>query len=776
MRTRFRYAVVLCALPVAAWSQAPPRIFFSDLESGPNTGGANNQGVYVTLFGRNFGSSRGASRVTVGGGEAAAYPVWTDTKVTFQLGSATRTGYITVTTASGTSDPVPFTVRAGEIFFVSPSGNDGQDGSFSRPWRTIVKAKNTMPAGATTYVMDGVSATTEEAYSAAISIERGGVDGRPMALVAYPGARVTIGSDSLEMGLRIPNINEAAAADYWVISQLSFRGNVSAVSLEGPNPGKWRVVGNDISCPTGDGQTGCFVAAQARIVRLLGNEIHHAGRRGASKQYHAVYFTTDSNTIEVGWNSIHDNNTCRAIQFHSSPLCVPDCGSRDTTGFNQYDLIVHDNLIRGSACDGINFATVDPSKGMVEAYNNVIIRSGAGPHPPDGSANYACLSVAGGTNTGPDGAGNVEVYHNTCYDFGAVDPAFSDAGGFMRGEYSPRLMLNLRNNIAYAVGRQAYVRGPENLIRGASNLWFGNGPGPAWLQNNINADPLFVSPAQFDFRLRAGSPAIDAGVTTGLPTDFDGTPRTQGRAPDVGAFEHGTGAAPGPQRPLIAAGGIVDGFSFLGGAVAPGEIISILGAGLGPSSGIATQFDPATNRLPTSVAGTSVTCNGIPAPLYFVRADQINLQAPYELAGSSRATVVVTYNLQSSAPESVAIQPERPQLYPLGFHADFRLITPESPAAPSEVVVFFATGQGVTNPASPTGAAPAGALPVPVAATSMRIGSLPAQLSFTGQAPGTAGLMQLNVQVPEGISPGNAAVVLRVGAAESQPGVTITVR
>jgi uncharacterized protein (TIGR03437 family) len=87
-----------------------------------------------------------------------------------------------------------------------------------------------------------------------------------------------------------------------------------------------------------------------------------------------------------------------------------------------------------------------------------------------------------------------------------------------------------------------------------------------------------------------------------------------------------------------------------------------------------------------------------------------------------------------------------------------------------------ATGQGVTNPASATGAAPGRVLPVPVALASVRIGDRPAQLLFSGQTPGTAGVMQLNVQVPTGTSPGNAAVVLRVDPAESQPGVAIPVR
>ena len=171
-----------------------------------------------------------------------------------------------------------------------------------------------------------------------------------------------------------------------------------------------------------NGQTGCFAASQMTLVGFFGNEVHDISSLGPqpSKQYHAVYFTTDTNHVEVGWNHIHDNATCRAIQFHSSPLCNPDCGPADTTGFNQYDLVVHDNLIHGDVCDGINFATVDPSQGPVQAYNNVVYLTGQGPDPPDGSANYAGIYVAGTTNTGPDGTGTVEVYNNTLYANGSL--------------------------------------------------------------------------------------------------------------------------------------------------------------------------------------------------------------------------------------------------------------------------------------------------------------------------------------------------------------------
>ena len=145
MRTKFikflGIAIVMlafCSTAMLAQSSTP-RLFYSDLESGPNTGGQNNNGAFVTLWGKGFGASQGSSSVTVGGGAVAGYPLWTDSKIIVQLGAGAVTGNIVVKAGSAASNEVPFTVRAGNIFFVSTSGNDANAGTFAVPWRSSVR-------------------------------------------------------------------------------------------------------------------------------------------------------------------------------------------------------------------------------------------------------------------------------------------------------------------------------------------------------------------------------------------------------------------------------------------------------------------------------------------------------------------------------------------------------------------------------------------------------------------------------------------------------------
>src|SRR5258708_570810 len=142
--------LLVFSVALVSAQSAHPRIFFSDLESGPITGGQNNKGAWVTIWGKGFGATQGTSTVTVGGGAADNYPVWSDTKITFQLGANAKTGNILVNVPNvGTSNGLAFTVRAGNIFFVAITGNNANTGSFGSPWQTIPHAKTPAPPGNT---------------------------------------------------------------------------------------------------------------------------------------------------------------------------------------------------------------------------------------------------------------------------------------------------------------------------------------------------------------------------------------------------------------------------------------------------------------------------------------------------------------------------------------------------------------------------------------------------------------------------------------------------
>jgi hypothetical protein len=544
---------------------APPRIFFSDLESGANSGGQNNNGVWVTIWGKSFGATQGTASVTVGGGAVASYPLWSDGKIIFQLGAGAKSGSIIVNMPGiGSSNALPFTVRAGNIFFVAITGNDANTGTFASPWKTIVKAKNTIAAGDTAYIGDGVAQTSEDTFTAYLSMDKQGASNSgtataPKALIAYPNATATVGvAGGLHYGIRTPNIG--THEDYWVISQLHIIGGTQAMDIGGIG---WRIIGNEMQCPGADDQVGCFEMSEGNQAKFYGNDVHNAGiNPTSSKFYHAVYFSTDSNHVDVGWNHIHDNFTCRALQFHSSPLCTPSCGAADTTGFDQYDLHVHDNLIHGDNCNGINFATVDPSKGPVEAYNNVIYNVGR-MDPLQLGAAFSCIYVAGITNNGVAGTGTVEVFNNTLSDCAANNSANASGsrGAFGVGGGPATLLMRLRNNLVYQLAGEIYIDGVKAQIIGDKNLWFGTGAAPAQTTNNISVDPLFGNRVIGDYHIGPTSPAKDVGLTIvpnnsfepnpgpTIDTDKDGVLRAQGTGFDLGAYEFFAGTASRPNPP-----------------------------------------------------------------------------------------------------------------------------------------------------------------------------------------------------------------------------------
>ena len=229
---------------------------------------------------------------------------------------------------------------------------------------------------------------------------------------------------------------------------------------------------------------------------------------------------------------------------------------------------------------------------------------------------------------------------------------------------------------------------------------------------------------------------------------------------------------PAPPTPAVTSGGVVNAFSSLP-SIAPGTLISIYGTNLAAADGRSTA-----TPLPTSLNGTSVSINGIPAPLLFVSATQINAQAPLETPLGTAALVVQNGALKSASVK-VDVRAAAPGILALpgGSHAlavnypGGALNASQNPVHPGEYAVVYLTGQGLVDRPVASGAeAPANPLSLPLAAVRAKLGGIPAEVAFAGLAPGFVGLLQINLLVPD-IAGGEQALEVTVGGAAANPTV-----
>ena len=114
--------------------------------------------------------------------------------------------------------------------------------------------------------------------------------------------------------------------------------------------------------------------------------------------------------------------------------------------------------------------------------------------------------------------------------------------------------------------------------------------------------------------------------------------------------------------------------------------------------------------------------------------------------------------------------------YPRPDGAQF-LNTASAPATSGDTLVIYCAGLGGVNPAVPDGsAAPSSPPSRTINPVTVTIAGQTAPVAFSGLVPGFAGLYQVNVTVPSGISPAaDVPLVVTVGGASS-PAVTLAIR
>jgi uncharacterized protein (TIGR03437 family) len=228
---------------------------------------------------------------------------------------------------------------------------------------------------------------------------------------------------------------------------------------------------------------------------------------------------------------------------------------------------------------------------------------------------------------------------------------------------------------------------------------------------------------------------------------------------------------------------VVNAASLTAASVAPGEIVSLMGNGIGPQQPV--QADLSSGLAPLQLGGAQVLFNGIPAPLLYVGPNQVNAQTPYGIAGVSTVQIEIIGQGVTRAKTSAAVSASSPAIFAIAngagqaaaLNEDGTLNSPSNPAARGSIVTLFATGDGVRTPPAVDGAAAPWPAPAPVLPVEVRIGDYVADIAYAGAAPGLIGVLQINARVPSGYAPGGAlTVTVQVGSAISQPGVVVSVQ
>ncbi|HYL78756.1 MAG TPA: hypothetical protein VEU96_31495 [Bryobacteraceae bacterium] len=243
------------------------------------------------------------------------------------------------------------------------------------------------------------------------------------------------------------------------------------------------------------------------------------------------------------------------------------------------------------------------------------------------------------------------------------------------------------------------------------------------------------------------------------------------------------GGMPVETPTLIA--GIVNGASFAGDAVSPGELVAIFGSNIGPAQLSSAQVDDA-GRVTTTISDAQVFFDGIAAPLLYASANQVGVIVPFGTAGP-QTEVQVRYQGQLSFPMMMPVLPATPALFALDgtgggagaiVNQDGKLNSADSPAARGSIVLLYATGAGQMTPALDDGkivnAAP---FPAPLLPVQVFIDDQPAEVLYAGAAPGMVqGVLQINARIPDAASSGEVHVVVRAGTYTSPNTVTLVVQ
>jgi len=599
---RIVYMLMIWILEIpVAFAQNQPALFFSDLTWGPRTGweGSVTKGAAVTIWGNNLGTSGtvNACGQALPSSDSTKVAEWNGTanptvprglgRVTFWLNSSMSANCsegISVTTNGPASNALPFSIASANIYFVSTSGNDSNNGLYSAqgagtngPFRHIYKFNPANGLGDTQYIMyarGGTYGTSSgemdpNGCGGGDLVELCGAMGSPTAqkaLIGYPGELASMSLRYTSRGFDYTN-ESGGQHLYMTFSKLNFDGTgLNSTQDTFDVYGQyWRFTGNNIVNyrPTSEIQSGFLWVTASEYISIFGNYFYN---NGFNAMGHNIYIKTQpgpplsttllsTHEIDVGWNEI---STPYSNENHGGAIFLSRSSDTPSGAYTHHIYIHHNYFHDGTQGDFIYIA--DGSQvDYTYVYNNIFNQG----------------SYTAGYGSGvffQTGTYHVYLYNNTIYQVAAPGASATNACVYSSAPTSSEL-VQTQNNICYGLPNEAMYISESGVGSWAStNDLFYNPSGAPTFSGSISrtnpvggsagTNPLFVANGS-NFNLQSASPARTAGVNlyntlgplSGGSVDYAGQPYPISGAWDVGALQYASGGsslAPAPPTGLKA--------------------------------------------------------------------------------------------------------------------------------------------------------------------------------------------------------------------------------
>jgi len=461
-------------------------------------------------------------------------------------------------------------------YYVSPTGNNSNNGSISTPWETIQYGVNQLNPGDTLFIRGGT-------YQEKIDVDVSGMPSAYITIKNYQNENVVI--DAINFSDDIPIIWTDNA--YLHIEGLHLTNNIhnyaAGLALQGVAH-DIEIINNKISNIKFSADPNASVTTNTNAVPLSiyadsatdsiynilikGNEVFN-NQTGYSENISAG---GNFSTFIIEDNIVHDNtNIGIDIGGHYETVSIPaldqgrygvirnnivyNCNSSYSTAAGIYidggrDIIVENNICYNNGYGGEIGCEKNGSTSNVTFRNNIFY----GNH-------YAGMAIGGYDSSFTGIVLNSNVYNNTFYQ--------NDTGN----NYSGELLLsklencNIENNIFYISAQNVFMyayRTQTNLSLNYNLVYADDGESNIIIEGNFNSvglynfynasgfgsnsifgNPDFVDPLNNDFHIQSNSPAINSGnpnyIMSSGEVDIDGESRIIDSIIDCGADEFNSG-------------------------------------------------------------------------------------------------------------------------------------------------------------------------------------------------------------------------------------------